>query len=218
MSPTTHLCLLDLVFELPDLRRLAAARCPKHFGVPQLVEGDQAVRPLDDFARRAVVHFEPHDFGLGPVVLESEDVGHFGTAPAVDRLIVVAHDAQIAMARGQGLDDPILAAVGVLILVDQQMIESVGLGLSRLGKVGEKFFGAEQHVVEIDGAGGLQGVLVAAIGGGGKMFAVGLRQRGGFVRPDGGRFPAADQIDQVAGPKHRVGTLISRKTVRATPS
>ena len=87
-----------------------------------------------------------------------------------------------------------------------------------MGKLGEKVFGAEQHVVEIEGPGGLQGVLVAAIAGGGEMLAVGLRQRGGLLRPNRGRFPAADQIDQIARPQHGVGRRISRSTVRATPS
>ncbi len=122
------------------------------------------------------------------------------------------------MAGGQGLDDAALAAVGVLILVDQQMIEAVGLGFACLGKLGEEVFGAEQHVVKIESAGGFQGVLVAAITGGGKMLAVGLGQRGGLFRPDRRRFPAADQVDQIAGPEHRVGARISRNTVLATPS
>ena len=60
-------------------------------------------------ARRAIVVFEPNDLGLGPVVLETEDVRHLRPAPAVDRLIVVAHDAQVAVAGGQRLDDAVLA-------------------------------------------------------------------------------------------------------------
>ena len=132
--------------------------------------------------RRAVVHFQPNDFGVGPIVLESQNVGDFGAAPAVNRLIVVAHDAQVAMPAGQRLDDPILAAVGVLIFIDQQMIEAIGLGLPRLGKLREKLLGAEQQVVEIDRAGGFQGVLVAAIGRGGQMLLVGLRGGGGILR------------------------------------
>ena len=56
-----------------------------------------------------------------------------GAAPAVDRLVVVAHHAQVAMAGGQGLDDAVLAAVGVLVLVDQQVVEPAGLLAPHVG-------------------------------------------------------------------------------------
>ena len=92
--------------------------------MPQLVEGDQPVGPGEDLARRAVVGLQADDLGLGPVAVEPQDVGHLGAAPAVDRLVVVAHHAQVAVAGGQGLDDAVLAAVGVLVLVDQQVVEA----------------------------------------------------------------------------------------------
>ena len=60
------------------------------------------------------------------------------------------------MPDGQGLDDAILAGVGVLILVDQQVVEAAGLGLAHCGKFREQLFGAEQQVVEVDGPGRLQ--------------------------------------------------------------
>ena len=80
-----------------------------------------------------------------------------GAPPAVDRLVVVAHDAQVAVPGGQGLDDAVLAAVGVLVFVDQEVIEAAGLGGADLGEPREKLLGQQQQVVEIDGAGGLQG-------------------------------------------------------------
>ena len=86
---------------------------------------------------------------------------------------------------GQGLDDPILAAVGVLILVDQQVVEAAGLGLPRPWETCANSSSVQQQqVVEIDGAGRLQGVLIAAIGGGGQMLLVGLGQRGGLARAE----------------------------------
>ena len=87
------------------------------------------------------------------------------------------------------------------------MIEAAGLGLPRLGERGEQLFGAKQQVVEIHGAGGLQSVLVAAIGRGGQMLLVGLSQGGRLFRPNRGRFPAADEVEQIAGPKQPVGHL-----------
>ena len=83
---------------------------------------------MQDRGGRAVVVFEPHDLRLRPILLESQDVRHFGAAPAVDRLVVVAHDAQVAMPAGERLDDLVLAVVRVLVLVDEHVVEPLGLG------------------------------------------------------------------------------------------
>ena len=99
MSATTRSASCVSSWQLQDPRPLAAAaRRAQHLVVPLAVEGDQRVGELEDRAGRAVVVFQPHDLGLGPVVLEPQDVRHLGAAPAVDRLVVVAHDAQVAVA------------------------------------------------------------------------------------------------------------------------
>ena len=111
---------------------------PQDLGVPLAIEGDQPVGPGDDLAGRAVVVLQADDLGVGPVALEVQNVRHFGAPPAIDRLVVVAHDAQVAMPGGQGLDDAILAAVGVLVLVDQEVIEALGLVRRGFWESGQK--------------------------------------------------------------------------------
>ena len=54
----------------------------------------------EDRLRRAVVALERDDLGRGEVVLEVEDVADLGAAPAVDRLVVVADDAEVAALAG----------------------------------------------------------------------------------------------------------------------
>ena len=72
---------------------------------------------------------------------------------------------------------------------------------STSGIVVEQFLGAQQNVVEIDGAGVLQRLLVAAVGHGRQMLFVGLGPGGRLGGPDAVRFPAADVIQQVARPQ-----------------
>ena len=60
---------------------------------------------------------------------------HLGPAPAVDRLIVVAHHAQIVMGANECGDDLKLHLVRVLILVDLHVIELVLLATEYLGKL-----------------------------------------------------------------------------------
>ena len=70
---------------------------------------------------RAVVELEMDHFGVGIVVLEVEDVADVGLPPAVDRLIGIADDEEIAVLAGQRGDEHVLDAVGVLVLVDQDV-------------------------------------------------------------------------------------------------
>ena len=97
----------------------------------------------------------------GLVALEVEDVAQVGAAPGVDRLVVVAHDAQVVMRGGERPDDPVLGRVRVLVLVDVEVAparlvagEDLGLGL-------EQAHGLDEEVVEVEGAGGPQALSVA---------------------------------------------------------
>ena len=93
------------------------------------------------------------------------------------------------MSAGQGLDDAVLAAVGVLILVDQQVIEAGGLGGADFLKSREQVLDAQEQVVEVHGPGGLQGLLIAAIAGRRQVLLVGLGQRGRLL--GAGRKPSS---------------------------
>jgi hypothetical protein len=107
------------------------------------------------------------------VLLELEDVGDVRAAPAVDRLIGIADDADVrpgpcafavlrAVPRQERGDDE-LGVVGVLVLVDEQVLPAlVALGADVLVLLQQ--LGCEhQQVVEVDGAGASQGLLVRGI-------------------------------------------------------
>ena len=57
---------------------------------------------------RAVVVLEPDDPGAGKVALEAQDVADLGAAPAIDRLVVVADAAEIAVLLRQQAQPEIL--------------------------------------------------------------------------------------------------------------
>ena len=58
--------------------------------------------------------------------MERENVFHLCPTPTVNRLIVIPHNAQVAVFRGECFDDAVLAGVGVLVFVDQQVVEAIG--------------------------------------------------------------------------------------------
>ncbi len=75
------------------------------FGAQRLAEPAFIVRDQvgccgKDVAGGAVVALQPNDLGAGKVVVEAQDVVDLGTAPAIDRLVVVT-DAADVFGRGR---------------------------------------------------------------------------------------------------------------------
>ncbi len=102
--------------------------------------------------RRAVILRQHHDVGLGLVAIgESQDVLHRCGAERVDGLGVVA-DHRDALAVGfQRVDDFALQGAGVLVLVDQHMIEILRQALRQRRGL-HHHMPVEQQVVEIQHA------------------------------------------------------------------
>src|ERR1019366_3195771 len=114
----------------------------------------------------AVVLLQANGLGLGVVVFEIQDVPDIGAAPAIDRLVFVAHHADIAMLFGQQAHEVVLGAVGVLILVDHDVAQPPVVSFAGGVVMLEQAHGLQQQVVEIEGVGVVQGLLVLLEDGG----------------------------------------------------
>ena len=68
---------------------------------PALVLGDEPGGGGQDMAGRAVVALQPDHDRPRKIVLEAQDVVDLGTAPAIDRLVVVADAAHVLTRLGQ---------------------------------------------------------------------------------------------------------------------
>ena len=145
-----ELGLLDLVVSLGRDHLLApGALGPQALGGALGIAADDAVGGVQDGLAGAVVLLEVHDMGVGVVLAELEDVADVGSAEAIDGLVVVAHDRDVAVLRRQQVDEDVLRAVGVLVLVDEDVAEAIpplgeglGVGAEELGEL-------HQQVVEV---------------------------------------------------------------------
>ena len=70
-----------------------------------------------------IVRFDLEDLGLGMPGGKFEDVLEIRATPGVDALRVVTDDHDVAVASGDRIDQFRLDAIGVLILIDQDMLE-----------------------------------------------------------------------------------------------
>ena len=82
-----------------------AAMGNEFFVVAPPIVSDERIGEFEDLIGTAVVFLEADDFGSGEDVVEVEDVFDFGSAPAVDGLIVVADDAEIFVGSDERFDE-----------------------------------------------------------------------------------------------------------------
>ena len=104
---------------------------------------------------------ELDDLGLREVLLHVEQVGDLRAAPAVDALVIIADDAEVAMLAGQGLNELELGGVGVLVFIDHHVTVFGAAGFQRLGMLLEEPEREQDQIVEIHGIAGAQGGFVA---------------------------------------------------------
>ena len=108
--------------------------------------------------------------------IEIEQIGHLGTAPSVNALVIVADDAKILVCLGQTVHELELRMVGVLILVHHDIVVTLAAFVQRLGAFCKQSQHEQDQVIEIDGVAGLECLLIGrnqALGQGGQVLILG---------------------------------------------
>ena len=123
-------------------------------GLRFLLWSDEFVGHLQNRLRAAEVLGKNNGPGTGKVAFEVEDVADVGSPPFIDRLIRVAHHAQVRVILRQPAGDGVLGLVRVLVFVDQDVAKaSVEFG-PQLRVVFQCQCGPKEQIVEIEGVGG----------------------------------------------------------------
>ena len=144
--------LVALVEGRVDADRIAAFR-----GGPELlahavsVPRDDGVGGREDHGRRAVVLLQPVN-GRAELAAEVLHVLDAGSAPAVNRLVVVSDDEGSAALAGELLQPVVLDAVGILELVDEEVAEPVAVVVAELLYVAQEFEAPQQQLRKIHDA------------------------------------------------------------------
>ena len=133
------------------------------FSETPAVVRDDARGGVENFLRRAVILFQANDARAGIILVKAENVADIGAAPAVDGLILVADDAQVARLVYKQPQQVILHAVGVLIFVDVNVAETRLPGRARFRKFPQHLNGAQQEIVKIESAGLAENVFVLRV-------------------------------------------------------
>ena len=144
--------------------RLAVAfRRPQLLAEPACVVADHRVRGLQNVAAGAVVLFETTHRNGREVALETQNVLDACAAPTVDALVVVAHGHQLAAVTGQQLQPRVLHSVGVLELIDQDLLKARPVVRQHIGPFEPQFVTAQQQFCEVDNTGLCTGGFVGHV-------------------------------------------------------
>ena len=127
------------------------------------VVADDRIGGIEDGLGRSVVARQRDDRGVRVVVLEVEDVADRRPAELVDGLGVVADHHDVAVLLGQQVDQVVLRPVGVLVLVDHEVLEPLLVVRQDVGEQLEDLHGLDDEVVEVQGVVGQQLLLVALV-------------------------------------------------------
>ena len=143
-----RLFLLVAKRERSDLVRRVLLRAELFFEQLGIVR-QHAPRRLEDLARAATVLVQ-HDGPVNRVIaLEPHEHVGVGARPREDRLLVVAHREEVAVRRGQALQQVVLDRVHVLELVHQEVVPA---RRDRVGDVAphpQQLLGFGDEVVEV---------------------------------------------------------------------
>ena len=192
--------LVALIACLEGLNLLAVALGRKQALVLALrVMANNGIGGAQDMTRGAIVLLQLDGLAVFKVLLKVQDVGDVGAAPAINGLVIVAHDHEVLVLGGQQVGDLVLDVVGVLILVDANVAEALLILVEHLGAGAQQLERAHEQVVEVHRVGGAQAALQLQVDLRG-LFVIGAV--GGFehvLGADHGVFGrtdlAADHID-----------------------
>ena len=154
--------LVLLAVALHHLHRVAFAELTPQLLLEDLgVLGDHLVGCAQDGASGAVVLLQRDDLQPRIVLRQALEVVDGGAAPAVDALVVVAHGGEGRVLAHQGLEQFVLHGVGVLVLVHQQVAESVLPLAPGLGIGAQQLQWQADQVIEVHRLVSVQALLVA---------------------------------------------------------
>ena len=137
-----------------------------HFETVRVVVDDEPVRGIEDLLVRPVVLGE-HDLArLRIAVQKSEHVGDGRPAPPVDRLVVVADTADVAVPGAQQLHQLELGVIRILELVHHDVLEAALQVGANVGPRPQELHDQHDLIAEVDAALAGHQLLILGVGGG----------------------------------------------------
>ncbi len=132
------------------LDRLALAGIrPQGFFLAACIVGNHLIGGVQDVRRRTVILLQLDNRRIGIILFKIQNVSNIRAAPAINRLVIIAHNAQVMTFRRQKSHQLILRIVRVLILVHHNVTETLPIAFQYRRMVCQKGQRFQQQIVKI---------------------------------------------------------------------
>ena len=200
-----------------DLLPCAGIR-PEVFGLSAVVVGNHAVGGIQNVLGGTIVLFQTNYGTLRKFLFESQNVLDRRTTETVDALVIITYYTEVAAGMGQQRDQLVLCVVGILVLVHQNVRETVLILCQFLRESPEQFYRQINDIVKIQCIGGTQMLLVYTVQLCNHHLSIvtaGIFQH--LCRRDHGILCPADLLDHTAGRELFFRHIHVRKAVLHQP-
>ena len=155
---------LSFVIGLPNLHQVSLGIVGEQVLLDALaIYRDEILGGVQDIRRRPVILVQSDGLGLRVVTLEAEYVAYVGATPGVDRLVGVAHHADVLVGLSQEPGQLVLGDVGVLKLVHHDVFVAVVVLRPDAGELPKELYCLHQKVVEVHSVVAGQGLFVVVV-------------------------------------------------------
>ena len=165
---------------------------PERLAFAALVVGNDGVCRIKDLAGGAVILLQPDHLRSLKILFKAHDVADIRAAPAIDALVVIADDANVAVRAAKQLHKAVLRHVGVLIFIHQHIAEPAAVFFKniRVGlKQRERF---HEQVVKIERIRSAEALFILLVNAQRKPLAVRISLREKLLRVKGFVFRVGD--------------------------
>ena len=156
--------LFTFVVHLIDVYTLPVPRIrPQRLVLSGAVVLDDGVCGGEYVLSGAVVLLQPYHMAVGKFRFKVQDILYSGSPETVYGLVIIAYHAQVPRACRKEGHKAVLGVVGVLILVNGYVSEKVLIVSEHIGIGLEELHRLHYNVVEVDGIGGCEPLLILGV-------------------------------------------------------
>ena len=138
-------------------------RRPERFLFALLVVFNHLVGSVEDIGRRAIILLHFDDVSPGKVLFKIKDIAWICAAPAINRLVIVPNHAEVVPLAGEPLHQSKLRGVGILILINHDVLEAVLVACLNFGEFVKEPHHQHDQVIKINRIVTFQAFLVLGI-------------------------------------------------------
>ena len=163
-APDDEIRFIALVVGRIDFDRFAVGTLrPQVLTHAGVVVGDYGVRGIQYRCGGTIILFELDDRCAREVFLELMNMLYPRTTPSIDRLIVVADNKWYATISCENPEPCVLNRIGILKLINQQMLKAAPVVRQKLGVVAPQFVCTQQQLRKVDQSAALANFFIGFV-------------------------------------------------------